>query len=151
MGMDPKLPGDLMDPVGSEATAEELLKKVQSAVNRPPAQTALHKKIQSYMPPETHTTSHAYTKVPKTTPLGKVFDGPYPITNRLGKSCIELQTGTFVSGKPRKEIRHWRTCYPAHPNDDIQSAEKPKLGRKPLNAAAAPFQPRYSLRPRNKK
>ena len=98
------------------------------------------------MPPATTTSTHVLTKKPKTTPLGPGFEGPYPILDRLGKSCLRLQTGEFANGEPRTEVRHWKTCYPAEPGLELQvgNASKPSLGRKPLRAAAIPFTPQNS-------
>ena len=130
-GEDPVLPGDIIPPMGSGETLDALLTRVKANVNRPPAQTAPHRDIPVYMPPTTTSATHVYTKKPKSSPLNPLYDGPYPITRRLGKSCLELVVGHYNNGAERKEIRHWRSCYPAPtPDCPEEVASKPNLGRK---------------------
>ena len=119
----------------------ELLKEVQAAVDRPPAQTSRNREIPTYMPPATATAEKVYIKVAKKSPLSPIWDGPYPIKERIGKSCLKLITGHYANGRERTEVRHWRTCFPADPADDTPVAQKPLLGRKPtrLNADAREF------------
>ena len=132
-GEDPKLPGDLGAPVGEAEDLAQLLERVRQLPHRPPAQTNLRKEAKVYMPPSTELATHVYTKNPKKTPLGARYLGPYPIEERQGKSCIKIITGYYKNnGKPRTEIRHWNTCYPAPLG--CESAVKPPLGRKPQNS-----------------
>ena len=140
-GEDPKLPGEINPPVGAGETVQDLLARVRKLKDRKPAQTNLRKTVNTYMPPAAQVATKVYTKKPKTTPLGASWDGPYPIVERQGKSCLKLKTGEYANGEPRTEIRHWKTCYPAPLDEDIPSAKKGPLGRKPLNAKAKPFNP----------
>ena len=126
-GEDLRLPGDMTPPLGSGETLEALLKRVKANVERPPAQTSLHKVLPVHLPPSTTTATHVYTDKPKKTPLGPIADGQFPIVRRLGKSCLEIQVGEYVNGKPRTEIRHWRTCHPAPPQENITPATRPPL------------------------
>ena len=139
-GQDPKIPGDLTHPMADGETPQEIILKVQAVVNRPPAQTVLHREIPDYMPHSTMIAKRVYTKKAKKSPLSPIWEGPYPIIERIGKSCLKIKTAEYKNGEPRTEIRHWSTCYPAHP-EDTQSAVKPTLGRKPLNIHAEPFEP----------
>ena len=116
--------------MGSGETMDEILNKVAGNVTRAPAQTATHKKLPVYMPPSTQTTTQVYTRRPKKTPLGPINDGPFTITDRLGKSCLRLQVGHYANGQPREETRHWRSCYPADVAEDTAPASRPALGRR---------------------
>ena len=129
-GEDPKLPGDLPPPLGSGETIQEMLARVRANAEKPPAQTNHHKTIPVYMPAKAHTTTHVYTKRAKKEPLGPRNDGPFPITQRIGKSCLEIKVGDYNSGAPRLETRHWRTCFPADVEEGQQPGRKPNLGRK---------------------
>ena len=50
MGSDPKLPGDLVQPMGTGETIEDLLARVKANADKPPTQTALHKQLPVYFP-----------------------------------------------------------------------------------------------------
>ena len=140
-GEDPKLPGDAPLPMGEGETLEELLKRVKALPDRPPAPTSLHRTVRTYMPPQTETCEKVWTKKAKCTPLGPRFEGPYPILQRLGKSCLQLKVGDYKDGTPRTEVRHWNTCSPAEVGPETENATKPTLGRKPLNPKAPEFTP----------
>ena len=112
---------------------EDLLRRVSENAERPPAQTALHRKLPVYMPPAAQEATHVYTKKPKKSPLGPVNDGPFPIKERIGKSSLKLGVGHYANGRERTEIRHWRTCYPADVPEGTQDASRPQLGRKSKN------------------
>ena len=128
-GEDMKLPGDLIPPMGSGETIEDLLQRVQANADRPPAQTATHKQMPVYMPAATETCTHVWTKRAKPTPLGVKWDGPFEIDQRLGKSCLKLKVGEYKNGQFRTEIRHWKSCYPADMPEGSQGAYRPALGR----------------------
>ena len=124
----PRVPGDMPFPLASNKPISEILEEARAASHRSPGQTRLHKKPAIYMPPSTSTCTHVYTKVAKPTPLGKRWDGPYKIIERLGDTSLKIQVGDFTSGQPRTEIRHWRSCQPADFEPE-ESAARPKLGR----------------------
>ena len=128
-GQDVRIPGDLIPPMTSGETIEDLLTRVKANALRPPAQTATHREIPTYMPPTVETCTHVYTKKPKVSPLGPKNDGPFPILKRIGKSCIQIKVGDYVNGTPRTETRHWNSCYPADLAEDTESASRPTLGR----------------------
>ena len=128
-GEDPRLPGDMIPPLGSGETLQDLLTRVKLNVDRPPAQTATHRKIPVYFPASAQNATHVYTKRAKLTPLGKKYDGPFLIQERLGKSCIKIVVGHYNNGKPRTEVRHWRSCWPQTLEEDTPTAARPKLGR----------------------
>ena len=128
MGDNPKVPADLTPDLPADHSLGELLKRVKSNAQRPPQPTRMPKQ-QVYWPSSAAEATHVYTKRAKTTPLGPAADGPYPIEERLGKSSLKIKTGTFVSGKPRTEVVHWRNCIPHTLAPDASPAERPKLGR----------------------
>ena len=64
------------------------------------------------------------------TPLGPTFRGPYPITKKMGTSCLEVQLGVYVDGTPRTSVVHWNLCQPAVLKLGTEIATRPKLGRK---------------------
>ena len=127
-GDNPRVPGELIDPMGTETTIEELIQNVQEKVTKPPVQTALHKHTNIYMPPATATCTHVWTKKEKRKPLDPVFDGPYRILERLGDTSLKIKVGEYVNGEPRTEIRHWRSCQPV-PFEPQEDGQRPKLGR----------------------
>ena len=131
-GANPRVPGDLKNPE-LEESVPALLERLRANAKRAPAQTNLHKESDSYFPPSAQTCTHVYVNRGKTGPLTPRADGPFPIEQRLGKSCLEVRTGYYTSGQrkgqKRLEVHHWLRCKPA-PTPDAD-AERPKLGRKP--------------------
>ena len=127
-GSNPRVPGELKYPMGSETTIEELLKTVMDNITRPPAQTALHKQTKIYMPPATKTCTHVWAKKQKRKPLDPVYDGPWKILERMGDSSLKLKVGHYADGRPRTEIRHWRSCQPVQA-EEIPDVSRPALGR----------------------
>ena len=130
-GANPRVPGDLKNPE-LEESVPALLERLRANAERAPAQTSLHKESDSYFPPSAQTCTHVYVNRGKTGPLTPRADGPFPIEQRLGKSCLEVRTGYYTSGhkkgQKRLEVHHWSRCKPA-PTPEAD-AERPKLGRK---------------------
>ena len=131
-----RLPGDLTPRPSPDVTTEDILLKVKALPDRPPAQTRPPSGPQHF-PPEADSATHVYVRRPKSKikPLTPISDGPFVILNREGHSCLTIQTGTYKSGAPRTELVHWRNCIPANLPTTTIPASRPKLGRKPANAA----------------
>ena len=132
LGENPALPGDLAGTdLPNDGTIEKLLDRVRANACRPPAQSTIRRSPAVYYPPTTESATHAYLKNQKPSPLSPAYHGPYPITERLGKSSIKLLVGHFVNGTERQEIHHWKNCHPMVLPEDTVPASKPTLGRKP--------------------
>ena len=127
-GSNPKVPGELIYPMDENTTPEDIIKRVTQAISRPPPQTALHKKTNVYMPPSTSKCTHVWTQRMKRGPLDPAYDGPYELVERLGETSIKVRVGYYNDGRPRDEIRHWRSCQPCLYTPE-QSAARPPLGR----------------------
>ena len=125
LGENPRLPGEMIPPLKAGEPLPELLARLKENAARPPSQTNLRRQTKVYMPESTETATHVLTEKAKKTPLSTIFDGPFPITDKLGKSCLKLQTGTFKTGAPRSEVRHWNTCVPAKMAPNSKSADPP--------------------------
>ena len=80
------------------------------------------------MPEITSTATHVYTKRQKPGPLDPLYDGPFPIVERLGDTSLKIQVGTYATGAPRIETRHWRSRQPAK-FTPLADATRPTLGR----------------------
>ena len=65
----------------------------------------------------------------KTTPLGPTYEGPFPITQKYGDSCIQVQVGVYTSGTPRLITAHWNNCKPAVLKPGAPTATRTTLGR----------------------
>ena len=76
------------------------------------------------------TATHVFTKKGKTTPLGPIYEGPYPITERIGDSTLKIKVGTSAQGEPRIEMHHWSNCKPAAFTAEPRDAVKINRGRK---------------------
>ena len=138
----PRLPGDIVENNGQSLT--DLLHDLRTNAARPPVPTSHHRKITPFMPGSTATATHVYQKIGKPAKLGPLYDGPFEIVQRIGKSCLKIRVGNWATGQPRHELTHWSNCYPA-PEVPLVEAVKAKRGRR-LNANASSFTPRRSER-----
>ena len=136
LGQLPRLPGDLPIRPTVDQTIQDIVEHMKSVADRPPAQTR-PPRDPIHFPNQAQEATHVYVKKPKskTGPLTPVADGPFAIKERLGTSCLHIQTGTFQSGAPRMEVVHWRNCVPAVLPETTTPAHRPKLGRKPRSAS----------------
>ena len=163
LGTNPKLPRDLLhDP--SPEDYQALATKLQQNANRPPGQTTLHGTVPTYMPPAVQSATHVYVSNQKQKTLDPRYHGPFPITKRLGTSCIQIKAGQDASGQDKFETHHWHNCHPVTLPDDTIDAQRPARGRKKLDPTAPAFSTesppasqradplpsshQYSLRPR---
>ena len=127
-----KVPGDLAGSnLEPEGTIKELLNKLHKHAAKDPVPTSHHSNRNVYMPDKAMTCTHVWAKVGKSTPLGANLDGPYPILERRGKSCVLIQVGTYVNGTPRAQLQHWNNLKPANFMDEPYENFKPNLGRLP--------------------
>ena len=129
-GADPRLPGDMAVTETDPLDVPKLLAELKSNAAKPVVQTAVHTPPKPYFPPSAQKAERVYVKKQKRTPLDPLWEGPYPITERVGKSCLKVQMGELAGGQPRIELQHWSNCRPADLQDDVVSAQRPRLGRK---------------------
>ena len=143
MGANPMIPGDIIGVPGPPIKGKqlkELLQGLRINAARPPVQTTHNRDIAVNYPDLSNVT-HVFVKRGKTVPLGPSFDGPFEIVERLGKACIKLKVGVFASGEDRFEVQHWHNVKPAVMGEHDSAAERPALGRKPLDPQAKSFAP----------
>ena len=132
LGGCPRLPGDLVaggDP--SAADLEELHRKLQMNASREPVQTNHHREVPTYWPASAANATHVYLRKHKPTPLGGQYDGPLPIIERIGDSCLKLRVGYFANGEPRHVVAHWNNCKPAVVEPGSPDGQRAPLGRPP--------------------
>ena len=141
LGTNPTVPGDIVGDPGpplSNAQIKELLEALRQQAAAPPTQTTHNRAQPVYMPDLSRTT---HIKLGKPKPLGKQYEGPFEITERLGTSCIRIRVGSYANGDPRYEVQHWSNCRPAAIEQNTGPATRPSRGRPPLNPAAKEFAP----------
>ena len=146
-GSNPMVPGDLIGEPGPPISNDQLkniLETLRQNAARDPIPTA-HNRVPPINNPDLSQVTHVFVRRGKTATLGRCFDGPFEIIERVGKSCIRLRVGSFANGEPRYELQHWENCRPAHLAEGSTPAEKPKAGRKPLNHKAPEFLPSRPL------
>ena len=127
-GCEPRLPGDVAVSQEEPLDVPKLLAELRANAAKKPVETALHTKPKPYFPPAAQNAELVWTKRQKRTPLDPLWDGPYPIVKKLGKSCLKMKVGMTVAGHPRTQVVHWSNCKPAEPGD-LEPAQRPALGR----------------------
>ena len=145
-GSTPTVPGDLVGAQSEFKWPEKgklktILEGLRQNAARPATQTSHNRHLPADNPDVSNIT-HVFVERGKKTPLGPVFDGPFQITDRIGTSCVQIRVGSYANGEPRHEIQHWHNLKAAHMKEGAEVAQKPALGRKPLNPAAPQFLPR---------
>ena len=135
LGETPLVPGQLVGTdLHPEQDLQDLLTKLQIKAARPPQQTSHHGNEPTvHLPKNMTTATHVYVRRHKVSPLGKKFDGPFPITKRLGDACIQVRVAYYANGKPREELHHWKNCKVAYFLDEPFEATKGPLGRPKAN------------------
>ena len=83
-----------------------------------------------YVPAYLDRVTHGRLRRAKPGVLGHAYDGPFPIVERIGTTCIKLRVGSYANGTPRYEIHHWDNAKPAMVLDETVAVEKPRRGRK---------------------
>ena len=132
LGINPTLPAGLIGEPGPPLENEkvnELLQGLREKNERKAVQTSSHNTEKINLPDLSEVT-HVLVKKGKPPPLGAQYDGPFPITDRIGDNCIRIKVGTTVSGEPRLELQHWNNCRPAVIKSHDQEEERPRPGRK---------------------
>ena len=147
LGQLPKIPGDLVNVDAHErSTIPELLQKLRTNAARPPVQTAHHGTPPIFMPEDAEIAKRVYVKKGKPTKLGAMYEGPFDIVQRVGKSSLIVSVGAWADGRPRNELQHWNNCIPHKESDtEPELATKAKRGRKQLNPTAPDFEPSPSV------
>ena len=131
LGTNPRVPGDLPLTTGQE-TLEDLAARLRANAARTPCPTSSNLPTNAdQLPPGAATATHVYERLAKHKPLEPLTSGPYPITQLMGHSCVEILTGYTPKGDPIKQTLHWRNCVPVTLPPDTKPATKPTKGRKP--------------------
>ena len=140
-GANPLIPGDMVGEPGPPLKAEQLrslLDSLRAQADKPAIQTSNHRDPPVHEPTNLEQVTHVRLKRHKLGPLQHSYEGPFPILERVGKSCIKVQVGLYADGTPRVETHHWENTKPAVLEDDQQPATKKKLGRKPKSVTNSP-------------
>ena len=73
--------------------------------------------------------THVYLLKGKPTPLGATYEGPHPIKEKLGTSCLKVEVGVYNDGTPREDVIHWNNAKPGVLRPGTKNAQRPALGR----------------------
>ena len=134
LGSNPTVPGDMLGEPGpplSSRQLQNLLTSLRAQAGRPAIQTSSHRDPPVHEPVNLDKVTHVRLKRHKLGPLQHTYEGPFPILERVGRSCIRVQVGTYADGTPRVETHHWENAKPAVLAENQEPATKKKLGRKP--------------------
>ena len=86
-----------------------------------------------YYPETAKNATHVYVEREKhqAGAFGRRFEGPFPITRKIGVRQLEIQVGFTAKGEKRLEIQDIARCKIAHVATDQEIAKKKNPGRKP--------------------
>ena len=132
----PRVPGDLVENEGQ--TLPELLQNLRTNAAKQPIPTSHNSKITPYFPEAARVATRVMMKRGKPTQLGDIYEGPFPIIQRIGESCLKIRTGNWANGNPRHELTHWNSCYPVPLTAELADAHKAIRGRKKILDPDAP-------------
>ena len=132
------IPGDLLGaPMQAELSqkeAKELLGALQRQADSWETKPHRHGGLPTMYYPETaKNATHVYVEREKhqAGAFGRRFEGPFPITRRIGVRQLEIQVGFTAKGEKRLEIQDIARCKIAHVATDQEIAKKKNPGRKP--------------------
>ena len=131
-GKNVTIPGEILcDPESEEGQEahKKLLSLVKASTNRDICQPSAHSKVEPKLTGLPEGTTHVYTKQHQTTGLQSHFEGPFEIAEKVSKSVLKLNVGSYKDGRIRYEYRHLNDLKPAHPKSMAAPAVRPKLGR----------------------
>lgn len=143
LGTNITIPGDIIGEPGPPLKGkqlQQLLEGLRQKAAQPPTQPSHNRQAPEHYP-NLDDITHVYVRKGKKDTLGPLFEGPFPILERLGKSCVKVRVGTTAGGEPRTEIQHWFNCKPANKSEETPEGQRVPRGRKPLNPKATPFVP----------
>ena len=131
-GMNVRIPGQLLHDPGNLPSGPELqniLQKVKNATNTEACQPSRHNKPEAPLKEIPPNITHVYTRQHQTTGLQTPFEGPFRIEERVSRSVIKIEVGTYKDGRKRYELRHLNDIKLAHPESLAAPASRPALGR----------------------
>ena len=56
---------------------------------------------------------HVFVKRGKPGNLGKQFDGPFKVEEKVGNTYLRIRVGSTAQGDPRFKVHHWNKMKPA--------------------------------------
>ena len=118
----------------SQSEAKELLGALQRQADSWETKPHRHGGLPTMYYPETaRNATHVYVEREKhqAGAFGRRFEGPFPITRRIGARQLEIQVGFTAKGERRLEIQDIARCKIAHVATDQEIAKKKNPGRKP--------------------
>ena len=128
-GLKPALPGSLLMNSSQPSEAlQNLLNSVKTKTSKSPVQTKINVPNPTVPEPPPDTT-HVYARQHKQLGLDPPYVGPFKILQRLSRSTVRIQVGTYADGSIRSEDRHWSDLKPIKLKSDAPVEERPKLGR----------------------
>ena len=141
LGTNPTIPGALVGEPGPEPTSQQLTQLLESLRQRaaqPALPTTSHQHPPVNVPADLDRVTHVRIKRHKLGPLQHAYEGPFPIVERVGGSCIRVRVGSYADGRPRMELHHWANAKPAILAPETPVAERVALGRKPHVLSTTP-------------
>ena len=118
----------------NQKEAKELLGALQRQADSWETKPHRHGGLPTMYYPETaKNATHVYVEREKhqAGAFGRRFEGPFPITRRIGARQLEIQVGLTAKGERRLEIQDIARCKIAHVATDQEIAKKKNPGRKP--------------------
>ena len=113
LGSNPTVPGDMLGEPGpplSSKQLKDLLDSLRAQAARPAIQNSSHHQPPVNVPDNLQEVTHVRLKRHKLGPLQHTYEGPFKITERVGRSCIKVQVGLYADGTPRIETHHWENA-----------------------------------------
>ena len=131
-GKNVTVPGEILcdpDTTSDYNSFQKILNQVRNKTDNEAIQPSRHNLPETQLPDIPLDVTHVYTRQHNTTGLQAHFEGPFRIAERVSRSVLKLEVGTYKGGQKRYEFRHLNDIKLAHPKSLAAPAERPKLGR----------------------
>ena len=129
LGMEPKLPGQLLGHPGPPLNTSQLrglLQQLYQLSDRPGLQNP---KAEHKVMPGVDQASHVYIKSADPQSLCPAFEGPYPVVDRPSYSTVTVRLSYKKDGSPHLQTYNWNRCKIAHLREGAEAAARPRPGR----------------------
>ena len=103
--MKPMLPGDLLGeewPPMSNNALRDIPEGLRFKSAQPPKQMIAHGEKQVYMPDSAVQAEYVFVKRGIPGNLGKQFDDPFKVEEKVGDTCLKIRVGSTAQGTPQE-------------------------------------------------
>ena len=113
-GKNVAIPGEILSDPGKyedHDSLQNLLKQIKNNTDVRVVQPSSHNSPERKLTEIPDDVTEVYTKQHKTTGLDSQYEGPFKLADRMSKSVVKVEVGTYKDGRKRYELRHLKDVF----------------------------------------